>query len=192
MKQNLLSQDLILLSEFNELVLYLNYLNNIGDTMPEEVEQKKYPLPDSKKPFKVDGSAIEYIVIFPKGYTEYEHKDWNAENDDLKKENDDLKKKNQELADQVTELSSKLSALEDKLKKQTVEEIVKMRKALSLDPNEEELSKMSLNELQIVKTTLSQIPAKKEPEVKAKLSQEEQISEEEKIGRELFGDKYVG
>jgi len=163
--------------------------------MPENEEaQKKYPLPDSK-PLKIDGTAIESIVITPKGYKEYPKEMVDADKAQTDSQIAGLEQDNQMLKEQNETLTAKLSKFEETQKKQTVEDIVRMKKALSLEVNEEELSKQSIDSLSVIRTTLSQIPVKKEKPAeiptKAKLSAEPQLSDEDKIGKEMYGDNYI-
>ncbi|MCW3134428.1 MAG: hypothetical protein N2V78_08900 [Methanophagales archaeon] len=162
--------------------------------MPEDEALKKYPLPDSK-PLKIDGTAIEYIIVTPKGYKEYPKETADAEQEQAENKISSLEQENKQLKEQNEQLSAKLSKFEEMQKKQTIEDIVRMKKALSLDVNEEELNKQSIDSLNVIRATLSQIPVKKEKPaekpVKAKLSTESQLSDEEKIGKEMFGDNYI-
>lgn len=167
--------------------------------MPEENEALKYPLPDSKKPLKVDGTAIKYVILVPKGYKEYPEK--KIEQEEIDRLQDEISKLQEELKTLTGErdtMKQKLSEIKQKEKEETIQEVIELKKKLGIK-EQEGLDELSLETLNAIKATLSEIPEKeeekKEEEIKAKVppsgeeKKEEQLSEEEKLRVELFGHK---
>jgi len=194
------SETLVSSALFQKCYKYITLLILFGDTMSDESETLKYPLPDSKKPLKVDGSAIEYIVLFPKGYKEYPEKEIEQEEiDRLQDEISRLKKELEALTEERDTLSQKLSEIEKREKEELIQDVSAIKEKLGItEEGENPLSDLPLETLRAIIATLSKIPIpdeEREDEAEPKVPpekpvpEEKKLSAEEKFRLELYGHK---
>lgn len=184
------------------------------DALYPKEEQLAYPMPDAKKPLKVDGSAIESVILIPKGFkTEYPiTMQAEAENASLRKSVADLTSQVSTLKAEleterkaVTEMTTKLQSIEDGQKQKLSEEIVALRvnKGLMKPEDKEEVSKklsaMTVEQLSVQLEDTNKFttkPDKPSPEVPAEDAGKAQLSEMEmkkkQLRKEMFGYEEPG
>jgi len=174
-----------------------------GDVTEQELQEKTYPLPDSSRVLKVSGSAIDHILIVPKGVKvesksipqddskDKELAEAKKEVEEKSKELAALKEEHSKLSEQFELLQSRLSQIEEDKKVELAKSIVESRveKGLvSKDDAEDEITKLSKlpeEALVVMKEDTVKLAAKiSEPEKgfpKATASEEQiQLSEYQK------------
>lgn len=182
----------------------------------DEFLGKAYPMPQ-KTPLKVDGTAIEYIILVPKGvkvkYPAGAYPARGAEappaSDASKKALDEAKKQLEEkeaevkkLSEEKVELSKTLDEIKLAEKKGKVEKLVDARieKKLSEEADKEksveELMKLDDAQIEVLMSDLEKIGKNVEVKPKARNDQSEEeakLSEvqkqEEEVRMKLFGHK---
>jgi len=164
----------------------------------EEVEnQGKYPMPEGhdKKPLKVDGSAIEAIILIPKGVpVKYPAPSESKKEEKSDEKTEEDKEKIKQLEEENAQLKEKLSTLMEERRTELVDEIVelKVNKKLTKDPDAER-EKFKNHDLETLKVVLSEIKAIKESKVDTPVTEKVELKDEieakkEEIRKRLFGE----
>jgi hypothetical protein len=116
---------------------------------PKDKEYADYPMPNKEKPLKIDGSALEAIILVPKGMT-IEYPKMSAAIQPLPPAVDaekiELKKKNEELIAELTKIKAELAKRETedlvKLATTVVEERLS-KGLLTADKKDDEIKNLS-------------------------------------------------
>jgi len=170
---------------------------------PKEKENAGYPMPSKDKPLKIDGTAIEAIILVPKGMAvEYPKMEQSVSSPPpVDTEKLELKKKNEELTSELAKIKAELAKREAEDLAELASAVVEERLSkglLTADKKDDEiknLSKLPKEQLEILLADAKKLEktATPAPQPKTKDATEVSLSADEQkkleVRTKLFGHK---